>query len=108
MQIEVNANKVAPGNPIRARVSYSLDGKQSWHSIENSEIKFLSQFDRDGSGESGNREQTHIPGMKWFDISLPDELCNQEDVCLKIEQTASVSSTKVVRIGNLTIKYNKQ
>lgn len=108
LQIEVNANKVAPGNPIRARVSYSLDGKQTWHSIENSEIKFLSQFDRDGSGESGNRENTHIPGMKWFDVSLPDELCNQEDVCLKIEQTASVSSTKVVRIGNLTIKYNKQ
>lgn len=104
--VETNANKNNPYNPVRAKVSYSFDGEQ-WTDINDSEIKFLCQFDRDGNGEAGNREAAHIPGMKLHCISLPADLCDRETVHLKIEQVAAKSFTKTVRIGNLTIKYHK-
>lgn len=107
LQIEVNSNRNLPGNPPRARVWYSLDGQESWTVVESSDIKFLSQFDRDGATETGYREPGHIPGMKYYDITLPDEICDKEDVTLKIEQTAFQSATKVLRVGNVTVKYDK-
>jgi hypothetical protein len=75
--------------------------------VEDSEIKFLCQFDRDGNGETANREPAHIPGMKMYSVKLPFEICDQESVFLKIEQVASKTFTKTVRFGSLTIKFNK-
>ena len=106
MTVEVNSNKVTASNPIRAMVHYSLDG-EAWTMVEDSEIKFLCQFDRDGNGEAANREPAHIPGMKIYSVKLPSEICDQESVFLKIEQVASKTFTKTVRFGSLTIKYNK-
>lgn len=106
MTVEVNSNKVTPSNPIRAMVHYSLDG-ETWTMIEDSEIKFLCQFDRDGNGETANREPTHIPGMKMYSVKLPMEICDKDQVFLKIEQVASKTFTKTLRFGSLTIKYNK-
>lgn len=106
LTIETNANKSNPTNPVRARVYYSLDGK-TWNIIDGSEVKFLSQFDRADAGETGNREATHITGMKMYSISLPKEIMDKESVALKIEQTDIKTFGKTLRIGSITIKYNK-
>ena len=106
LTIETNANKSNPTNPVRARVYYSLDG-QTWTIIDGSEVKFLSQFDRADAGEAGNREATHITGMKMYSMSLPEEIMDKESVALKIEQTDIKTFGKTLRIGSITIKYNK-
>ena len=106
LTIETNANKSNPTNPVRARVYYSLDG-QTWTIIDGSEVKFLSQFDRADAGETGNREATHVTGMKMYSISLPQEIMDKESVALKIEQTDIKTFGKTLRIGSITIKYNK-
>ena len=106
LTIETNANKSNPTNPVRARVYYSLDG-QSWNIIDGSEVKFLSQFDRADAGETGNREATHVTGMKMYSISLPQEIMDKESVALKVEQTDIKNFGKTLRIGSITIKYNK-
>ena len=91
---------------MRARVYYRLDG-QTWTIIDGSEVKFLSQFDRADAGEAGNREATHITGMKMYSMSLPEEIMDKESVALKIEQTDIKTFGKTLRIGSITIKYNK-
>ena len=106
MTIETNSSKANPSNHVRARVYYSLDG-ESWTIVDNSEVKFLSQFDRADAGEKGNREETHVTGMKMFSISLPPEIRDKESVSLKIEQTDAKGFGKTLRIGSITIKYNK-
>ena len=106
MAIEANSSKANPSNHVRARVYYSLDG-ESWTIVDNSEVKFLSQFDRADAGEKGNREETHVTGMKMFSISLPPEIRDKESVSLKIEQTDAKGFGKTLRIGSITIKYNK-
>ena len=106
LTIETNANKSNPTNPVRARVYYSLDG-QTWNIIDGSEVKFLSQFDRADAGEAGNREATHVTGMKMYSISLPSEILDKDSVTLKIEQTDTKTFGKTLRIGSITIKYNK-
>lgn len=106
LTIETNANKSNPTNPVRARVYYSLDG-QTWNIIDGSEVKFLSQFDRADAGETGNREATHVTGMKMYSISLPSEILDKDSVTLKIEQTDTKTFGKTLRIGSITIKYNK-
>ena len=106
LTIETNANKSNPTNPVRARVYYSLDG-QSWSIIDGSEVKFLSQFDRADAGETGNREATHVTGMKMYSMSLPKEIMDKESVALKIEQTDIKTFGKTLRIGSITIKYHK-
>ena len=105
LTIETNANKSNPTNPVRARVYYSLDG-QTWNIIDGSEVKFLSQFDRADAGEAGNREATHITGMKMYSMKLPSEILNQDSVTLKIEQTDTKTFGKTLRIGSITLKYN--
>ena len=106
LTIETNANKSNPTNPVRARVYYSLDG-QTWNIIDGSEVKVLSQFDRADAGEAGNREATHVTGMKMYSISLPSEILDKDSVTLKIEQTDTKTFGKTLRIGSITIKYNK-
>ena len=106
LTIETNANKSNPANPVRARVYYSLDG-QTWNIIDGSEVKFLSQFDRADAGEAGNREATHVTGMKMYSMVLPSEIMDKESVALKIEQTDIKTFGKTLRIGSITIKYNK-
>lgn len=105
LTIETNANKSNPTNPVRARVYYSLDG-QTWNIIDGSEVKFLSQFDRADAGETGNREATHVTGMKMYSISLPSEILDKDSVTLKIEQTDTKTFGKTLRIGSITLKYN--
>ena len=106
MTIEANSSKANPSNHVRARVYYSLDG-ESWTIVDNSEVKFLSQFDRADAGEKGNREETHVTGMKMFAVSLPPEILDKESISLKIEQTDAKGFGKTLRIGSITIKYNK-
>ena len=106
LTIETNSSKTYPDNHVRARVYYSLDG-ESWTIVDNSEIKFLSQFDRADAGDKGNREPSHVTGMKMFSISLPSEILDKESVSLKIEQTDAKGFAKTLRIGSITIKYNK-
>lgn len=106
MAIEANSSKANPSNHVRARVYYSLDG-ESWTIVDNSEVKFLSQFDRADAGEKGNREETHVTGMKMFAVSLPPEILDKESISLKIEQTDAKGFGKTLRIGSITIKYNK-
>ena len=106
MTIETNSSKTNPDNHVRARVYYSLDG-ESWTIIDNSEVKFLSQFDRADAGEKGNREASHVTGMKMFSIPLPSEILDKESVSLKIEQTDAKGFAKTLRIGSITIKHNK-
>ena len=106
LTIETNASKPNPTNPVRARIYYSLDG-ESWTMIDDSEVKFLSQFDRADAGEKGNREATHVTGMKMYSISLPSEIRDKESVSLKIEQTDVKNFAKTLRIGSITIKHNK-
>ena len=105
LTIETNANKSNPTNPVRARVYYSLDG-QTWNIIDGSEVKFLSQFDRADAGETGNREATHVTGMKMYSMKLPSEILDKDSVALKIEQTDIKTFSKTLRIGSITIKYN--
>lgn len=106
LTIETNANKSNPTNPVRARVYYSLDG-QTWNIIDGSDVKFLSQFDRADAGETGNREATHVTGMKMYSMALPSEVMDKESVALKIEQTDIKTFGKTLRIGSITIKHNK-
>ena len=106
MTIEANSSKANPSNHVRARVYYSLDG-ESWTIVDNSDVKFLSQFDRADAGEKGNREETHVTGMKMFAVSLPPEILDKESISLKIEQTDAKGFGKTLRIGSITIKYNK-
>jgi len=72
--------------------------------VPDSEIKFLSQFDRAGSTESNYRESVHVPGMKIFAVPLPEEVNGQEYVSLKVEQVMPQTSTKTLRIGSVTVK----
>ena len=52
-------------------------------------------------------EATHVTGMKMYSISLPQEIMDKESVALKIEQTDIKTFGKTLRIGSITIKYNK-
>jgi hypothetical protein len=106
LTIETNSSKTYPDNHVRALVYYSIDG-EPWTIIENSEIKFLSQFDRADAGDKGNREPSHVTGMKMFSIPLPPEISDKESVSLKIEQLDAKGFNKTLRIGSITIKHNK-
>lgn len=102
--IETNADRSLAANPVRARIHYSVSGTDEWTEVPDSEIKFLSQFDRAGSTESNYRESVHVPGMKMFAVPLPKEMNGQEWVSLKVEQVMPQTSTKTLRIGSVTVK----
>lgn len=102
--IETNADRSLAANPVRARIHYSVSGTDEWTEVPDSEIKFLSQFDRAGSTESNYREPVHVPGMKMFAVPLPKEMNGQEWVSLKVEQVMPQTSTKTLRIGSVTVK----
>ena len=102
--IETNADRSLAANPIRSRIHYNICGTDEWIEVPDSEIKFLSQFDRAGSTESNYRESVHVPGMKIFAVPLPEEVNGQEYVSLKVEQVMPQTSTKTLRIGSVTVK----
>ena len=102
--IETNADRSLAANPIRSRIHYNICGTDEWTEVPDSEIKFLSQFDRAGSTESNYRESVHVPGMKIFAVPLPEEVNGQEYVSLKVEQVMPQTSTKTLRIGSVTVK----
>ena len=102
--IETNADRSLAANPIRSKIHYNICGTDEWIEVPDSEIKFLSQFDRAGSTENNYRESVHVPGMKMFAVPLPKEMNGQEWVSLKVEQVMPQTSTKTLRIGSVTVK----
>lgn len=110
LQIETNRSKdIGPGTPMVVQYAFSLEGP--WYDIENGSFENLPQFDRgDPNNASYSRFQTeaHIPGYKVYDFKLPADLCDKENICIRLlpdPQKKQMPARE--RLANLSIKYNK-
>lgn len=104
LQVEMNASW--GGGPVmQVEYAYSMNGP--WTVVEDSEFTVLGQFDR--TAAQGQTE-VRIPGFKVYDFKLPDALLNRENICIRlrpIRLPAGVGGYNPLRLGHLSIKYNK-
>lgn len=104
LQIEMN---LSWNGGYVMQVEYATSMSGPWTVVEGSEFIALGQFDR---SSAGGQTDVKIPGYKIYDIKLPDVLQNQENISIKIKPIAlakGATSYAPVRLGHLSIKYNK-
>lgn len=106
LSLQVEMNSSWQGGPVmQVEYAYSMDGP--WKVVRDSEFTILGQFDRSAADGQTN---VRIPGYKVYDFILPDDLLNQDNICVRLKPVrlpASVTGFNPLRLANLSIKYNK-
>ncbi len=108
LSLQLESNSLTNTGPRDFSVEWSLDGK-NWTAVENGEYRVIGQCN------SSNLHSDHIPGYKPYDFKLPEALCNQPDIYIRLRCSSitdvsgknGLSAVATNRLGHLSIKYNK-
>ena len=75
---------------------------ESWTKVEGSEFRLIGQFDRT---DTARQTEDNIPGYKFFNFALPDDLLGKENICIRL-RAVSATEWQPVRLDHIMLKHN--